>query len=116
MLSGGFQASGFLPGSRNFARQRPISVRLHQTLPRRRGESPDPALKECPSGSHRVLPPSIDINARSSTCAAQEDSVKKLLLAGLLAMMGLAPKYTEEQNGDKILTKLSLGRRQPINP
>jgi hypothetical protein len=55
-----------------------------------RGESPDPALKECPSG-HRVLPPSIDINDCRRISAAQEDSVKKLLLAGLLAMMGLAP-------------------------
>jgi hypothetical protein len=110
------------------------------------------------------------ITDRRRTSAAQEDSVKKLLLAGLLAMMGLAPAfagaqtqaeekmlvgevqsidrtgtqitlkdgtmlltppgsmlrpgvleqgmlvvamYREQENGDKVLTRLSLGNSQP---
>jgi hypothetical protein len=110
------------------------------------------------------------ITGRRRTSAAQEDSVKKLLLAGLLAMVGLAPTfvraqtpaeekmlvgevqsidqtgtqitlkdgttlltppgsmlrpgalqqgmlvvamYREQENGDKVLTRLSLGHSQP---
>jgi hypothetical protein len=110
------------------------------------------------------------ITDRRRTSAAQEDSVKKLLLAGLFAMVGLAPTfagaqtqaeekmlvgevqsidqtgtqitlkdgtmlltppgsmlrpgaleqgmlvvamYREQENGDKVLTRLSLGHSQP---
>jgi hypothetical protein len=174
VFGGALQISGFLPGSRNFARQRPVSVRAEahydsEGKPRSRVEGMHHWIHDRAAAfnsRHR----SAVITDRRSASAAQEDSVMKLLLAGLLAMVGLAPTfagaqtqaeekmlvgevqsidqtgtqitlkdgtmlltppgsmlkpgaleqgmlvvamYREQENGDKVLTRLSLGHSQP---
>src|SRR5438093_8400033 len=135
-------------------------------------ESPDAALRECPSGFPRRAAPLIVINLSPQDPAVQGDSVKKLMLAGLVAVLGFAPvfalaqaqaeekilvgqvqsvdqsgtqltlkdgttlltppgatlrpgalqegtlvvaMYREQENGDKVLTRLSLGKSEPAS-
>src|SRR5439155_16897255 len=68
-------------------------------------ESPDAALRECPSGFPRRAAPLIVSTYGRSDPAVHGDSVKKLMLAGLVAVLGFAPVFAlaQAQAEEKIL-------------
>ena len=78
------------------------------------GESPDPALKECPSGfTRRAALWQWSSTYRRSDSPVQGDSLKKLMLAGLVAVLGLAPTFAvAEVQGEK---KMMVGRVQSVD-
>src|SRR5438445_6676724 len=78
------------------------------------GESPYPALQECPAGFPRQAAALIShqLNRRSDP-AVQGDSLKKLFLAGLVAVLGFAPAFALAQAQAE--EKMLVGQVQSVD-